>query len=340
MRDAAFFLLVDGITNGFAYAIVALSLVLVFTVTRVVNIAQGEYVMLGALTFADLLGGRFPGTLFLLIVGAACAIVADVRKASANRVECLRSIGGWLALSAAATAVVFAALLFRAPAVLMMPVVVVVVGALGAVVYRFTVRPNPDASTITLVIVSVGVGMVLQGCGLLLWGPEPQSVAPLVADGVQVGGVFIQYQSLVIVVASTMCMIGLYAFSRLTLFGKALQAAAMNRRGAQFCGIPVERVGAFSFALAASFSALGGMLLAPLISAQYEMGFMVGLKGFVGAAMGGLVDYPLALLGVLTVGGLESVSAYSASAFRDPIVFGLLIPILLWRNARTATRRH
>ena len=65
MIDTVLFLLVDGLTNGLVYALLALSLVLVFTVTRVVNIAQGEYVMLGALTLADLLQGRMPGTLYL-----------------------------------------------------------------------------------------------------------------------------------------------------------------------------------------------------------------------------------------------------------------------------------
>ena len=78
MIDTALFLLVDGLTNGLVYALLALSLVLVFTVTRVVNIAQGEYVMLGALTLADLLQGRMPGTLYLLIGGLA--LVRDPRR--------------------------------------------------------------------------------------------------------------------------------------------------------------------------------------------------------------------------------------------------------------------
>ena len=112
----------------------------------------------------------------------------------------------------------------------------------------------------------------------------------------------------------------------------------MNRLGAQLCGIPVARAGALSFLLAAGSSAVSGMLLAPLITANYEMGFIIGLKGFVGGALGGLVDYPLALVGVMLVGALESFSAYTASSFRDVIVFSLLIPVLLWRNARQSVR--
>ena len=75
------------------------------------------------------------------------------------------------------------------------------------------------------------------------------------------------------------------------------------------------------------------MLLAPLVTANYEMGFVVGLKGFVGAVMGGLVTYPLSLAGVFLVGVFESYSAFFSSAFRDAWVFALVIPILLWRNA-------
>jgi branched-chain amino acid transport system permease protein len=146
--------------------------------------------------------------------------------------------------------------------------------------------------------------------------------------------VFIPYQAIAIMVVALLSMAGLYLFSEYTLIGKALQASAMNRLGAQFCGIPVNLAGGLAFLLAAAFSALSGMLLAPLITANYEMGFMVGLKGFVGAAMGGLANYPLSLAGVMIVGGLESTSAYLASAYRDVLVFSLLIPILLWRNAR------
>src|ERR1700754_1192913 len=80
MTDTALFLLVDGLTNGLVYALLALSLVLVFTVTRVVNIAQGEYVMLGALTLADLLHGRVPGTVYLLTGGLALCVVLDAGR--------------------------------------------------------------------------------------------------------------------------------------------------------------------------------------------------------------------------------------------------------------------
>ncbi|MBR1125158.1 branched-chain amino acid ABC transporter permease [Bradyrhizobium lablabi] len=334
MIDTALFLLVDGLTNGLIYALLALSLVLVFTVTRVVNIAQGEYVMLGALTLADLLQGRMPGTLYLLIGGLALCILLDAGRWRRDWRGALLFATGLIAVAIAAALITRMALSLHFPVIAMMAVALLLVAPLGVLIYRFTVHPIPDASTIVFVIISVGVSMAVQGLGLLIWGASPYPVEPIAAGGLMAGPVFIPYQAIAIMVVALLSMGGLYLFSEHTLIGKALQASAMNRLGAQFCGIPVNLAGGLAFLLAAAFSALSGMLLAPLITANYEMGFMVGLKGFVGAAMGGLADYPLSLAGVMIVGGLESTSAYLASAYRDVLVFSLLIPILLWRNAR------
>lgn len=332
--DTALFLLVDGLTSGLVYALLALSLVLTFTVTRVVNIAQGEYVMLGALTLADLLQGRFPGTVYLLVGGLALCILLDAGRWRSDWKAALFFAVGMLLAAGIAVALAGGALAMKLPVIGMMLVALLLVAPIGVLIYRFTVHPIPNASTIVFVIISVGVSMSVQGLGLLIWGASPYPVDPVAAGGTLLGPVFVPYQSFVILAVVLTSMGGLYLFSEFTLIGKALQASAMNRLGAQFCGIPVDRAGALAFLLAAAFSATSGMLLAPLITANYEMGFMVGLKGFVGGAMGGLIDYPLALLGVTLVGGLETTSAYLASEYRDVLVFGLLIPILLWRNAR------
>jgi len=334
MTDTILFLLVDGLTNGLVYALLALSLVLVFTVTRVVNIAQGEYVMLGALTLADLLQGRMPGTLYLLVGGLALCVLLDAPRWRRDWRRALAFAGGLIVAAVAAVALTRGALALQLPVIGMMAVALVLVAPIGVLIYRFTVHPIPNATTIVFVIISVGVSMIVQGLGLLIWGANPYPVDPIASGGLMMGPVFIPYQSFAILIVALLSMGGLYLFSEFTLMGTALQASAMNRLGAQFCGIPVNMAGGLAFLLAAAFSAISGMLLAPLITANYEMGFMVGLKGFVGAAMGGLVDYPLSLVGVMIVGGLESTSAYLASAYRDVLVFSLLIPILLWRNAK------
>lgn len=332
--ETVLFLLVDGLVNGAIYAQVALSLVLIYTVTRVVNIAQGEYVMFGALTLASFMERQIPATLYLAVFGLALwgGVEAWQRRRRPARAALVFAI--FVLFAVALAGMTFYALRADSGLLISMLASVVLVAALGPAVYQFTVRPIAAGSTIVFVIVSVGIQMTMQGLGLLFWGAGSYPVAPITQGDFLLGPAIVSYQSLWIAGISIVMMASLYAFFEFTILGKALRAAAVNRRGAQICGIPVTLAGGLSFALAAAFSAVSGMLVAPMITANYEMGFNIGLKGFVGSALGGLVDYPLAIGGVLVVGALESYSAYSLSAYRDAIVFMLIIPILIWRNSR------
>lgn len=331
--ETLLFLLSDGITNGAIYGLVALSLIVVYTVTRVVNIAQGEYVALGALSFASTLQGVFPPLCAFVAAGLIGFMGIDAidRRISANaKVRLIAIRTAWLV---AIFGINVTAWMFPGSYWVAALASVITTASLGPIVYRLTVEPVPNASPIVLIIVSVGVYMVLHGLAVLIWGAEPRSVNPIMDGGLALGPVFLTYQSLWIFGLSVISMAILYFFSERTLMGQALQAVAVNRVGAQLCGIPVRWAGQLSFALASGVSAFSGLLLAPLVTANYDMGFLIGLKGFVGAALGGIVEYPTALLGVVLVGTIESFSAYQASVFRDVVVFLLVIPILLWRNA-------
>jgi len=99
-------------------------------------------------------------------------------------------------------------------------------------------------------------------------------------------------------------------------------------------GIPTEFAGRLSFFLCALIGALSGILIAPITTIYYDTGFNIGLKGFVGAIIGGLASYPVAALGALLVGLLESYSSFWASAYKEVIVFTLIIPVLLVRSLR------
>ena len=90
--------------------------------------------------------------------------------------------------------------------------------------------------------------------------------------------------------------------------------------------------GSLAFTLAAAIGALSGLLIGPVTTIVYDTGFLIGLKGFVAATLGGLVSYPLAAAGAILVGLLESYSSFWASAFKEVIVFALIIPVLLWRS--------
>lgn len=331
--ETVLFLLVDGITNGAVYGLVALSLIIVYTVTRVVNIAQGEYVTVGALSFAAMLNGVLPTFSLAVAAGISVLTLIDLFDRGFRRGSRLRIFATKLVWIASIVGFNALAWTYSGSYWLAALAAIVTTTSLGPLIYRLTVEPAVSASPIVLVIVSVGVYMVMHGLSVLFWGAQPLSIAP-VADGViMLGSVFVSYQSLWICALSLAAMLGLYLFSERTLTGQALQAAAINRTGAQLCGIPVRWAGQFSFALGAMFSALSGMLLAPLITANYDMGLPIGLKAFVAAALGGIVEYPTALIGVALVGTIESFAAFNASAFRDVIVFLLVIPILLWRNA-------
>ena len=340
MLDTILFLLADGVTNGAVYGLVALSLIVIYTVTRVVNIAQGEYVTLGALSFASALSGSF--NLLSALVGGGLAVfairdMADRHLGASARIRIAMTRGLWIA---AVLATAFAAGKLPGSYWLAVMASLVATASLGTLTYRLTVEPVTGASPIVLLIVSVGVYMVFHGAAVLIWGAEPRSVPPVVEGGVTLGPIFLTYQSLWICSSALLAMLGLYAFSERTLVGQALQATAVNRVGAQLCGIPVSVAGQLSFAIGAGFSALSGLLLAPLITANYDMGFPIGLKGFVAAALGGIAEYPTAVIGVLLVGLTESFSAFQVSAFRDVIVYLMVIPILLWRNAVRPPEAH
>ena len=148
----------------------------------------------------------------------------------------------------------------------------------------------------------------------------------------------VSVQSLLVVLTSALAIAALALFFGRTLFGKALRATAVNRLGARLSGISPDFAGALSFALAALMCAFCGVLIGPITTVYYDSGFIVSLKGFVGAIIGGLVSYPLAAAGALLVGLIESFSSFYASAFKEVIVFTLIIPVLLWRSL--TTRHH
>jgi len=142
-------------------------------------------------------------------------------------------------------------------------------------------------------------------------------------------------QTLWVIGASAVLIVVLYLFFERSLWGKALRATAINRNGARLMGISTTQAGKLSFVLAAGIGALSGILIAPITTVYYDTGFLIGLKGFVAAIVGGLASYPIAAAGAILVGLLESFSSFWASAFKEVIVFTLIIPVLLWRSLTT-----
>ena len=327
----------DGITNGAIYALLSLALVLVFAVTRVIFIPQGEFVAFGALTLASFQAGKTPGTLWLLIGAGLLVALVDItlalRSGMARKIP--RIIGWNLVYPAAAAAVVFLLKPNELPLLAQIVLVLALVVPLGPMLYRLAFQPLAEASVLVLLIVSVAVHLALVGLGLLFFGAEG-SRTPAFSDArFDWGVVTVTGQTLWVVGASLLLIVVLAVFFERTIYGKALRATAMNRTGARLMGISTLMAGKLSFLLAALIGAFSGVLIAPITTVYYDTGFLIGLKGFVGAIVGGLASYPIAAAGAILVGLLESFSSFWASAFKEVIVFTLIIPVLVWRSLTT-----
>lgn len=332
----ALLLVQDGVTNGAIYALMALALVLVFAVTRVIFIPLGEFVAYGALTLASLQAGQRPGTWSLLVALAALAAVLD--GAAAVRARQLRRVPAILARHAAwplATGLALWVVQGRNPPLgLHVLLTLAILVPLGPLLYRLVFQRAAEASVLLLLILAVALHFVLLGLGLAFFGAEGTRT-PAFTDGVlALGGVVAPWQDVWILGITAALIAALAGFFHRTLAGKALRATAMHRTGARLMGIRPERAGRVSFACAAGIGALCGVLVAPVTTIYYDTGFLVGLKGFVGAIVGALASYPVAALGALLVGLVEAFSSFYASAYKEVIVFTLIIPVLLWRSLR------
>ncbi len=332
-------LMLDGATNGAIYALMGLAIVLVFAVTRVIFIPQGEFVAYGALTLAMLQLGRMPGTAWLLLAMALLAAVLDLVQGLRARhgVALLaRNAARTLALPLAVTALAWWAAPRQLNLVFQSLLTLAIVTPIGPLVYRLAYRSLADATVLVLLIVSVGVHFALTGFGLVAFGAEGFRNPSFWDARFAAGALTLSGQTLIIFLVSIALILGLKLFFDRTLRGKALRATAVNRLGARLMGISAASAGAQSFALAAFIGALSGLLIGPTTTLSYDSGFLIGLKGFVAAIFGGLASYPATALGALFVGLIESFSSFWASAFKEVIVFTLILPVLLWRSFQHA----
>jgi branched-chain amino acid transport system permease protein len=332
-------LLLDGVTNGAVYALLGLATVLVFTVTRVIFIPQGEFVAYGALTLAILQTGKIPGTVWLLLILAGVAAVMDAadewrRHGSAGTT--LKAGLRTLAFPVLAAAVTALAAPRQLPLTVQALLSVAIVTAYGPLVYRVAYQSLADASSLVLLIVSVGVHFAMTGLGLLFFGAEGYRNPAFWDLRLSLGPITLSGQAIIIAVASVALIAMLWLFFERTLRGKSLRATAVNRLGARLMGISSQSAGQMTFAMAALIGALSGLLIGPTTTVFYDSGFLIGLKGFVAAVVAGLASYPGALLGALFVGVIESFGSFWASAFKEVIVFTLILPVLLVRSLTSA----
>jgi branched-chain amino acid transport system permease protein len=330
-------LALDGVTNGAVYALLALATVLLFAVTRVIFIPQGEFVAFGALTLATLQLGQVPGTVWFLLVLAGLAALTEAGegwRAKRPPARIAKEVLTTLAYPVAISLFAIWAAPRQLPLLVQAALTLALVTPFGGLIYRLAYESLADASVLVLLIVSVGVHFALTGLGLYFFGAEGYRNPSFWDERFSLGPLSLTGQTLIVFAVSIALIVMLWLFFERTLWGKALRATAVNRLGARLMGISSTSAGRLSFTMAAFIGALSGLLIGPTTTVFYDSGFLIGLKGFVAAVFAGLSSYPLALVGALGVGLLESFGSFWASAFKEVIVFSAILPVLLWRSLR------
>lgn len=327
----------DGVTNGAIYALLALSIVLVFTVTRVLLVPQGEFVTFGAMTMATLQAGQPVRLAWLLLALALLRLVWRLWSLRPGlRADPQPPLSAW-DLAGPVYALAIGAIAYRLPGqgwpmALQVLFTLAIVVPMGPWLYDLCFRPIAAAHGLVLLIVSIALHVVLVGLALWMFGAEGARTQPFSEDGLDLGLLNVNAQSLWVLATTLVLMVGLFVFFERTLRGKALRATAVSRLGAQLMGISPTAAGRTCFALAAFIGGLSGTLIAPLTTLYYDSGFLISLKGFVGAVVGGLISFPVGALGALSVGLVEAYSTFWASSYKEVIVFTLILPFLLWRS--------
>jgi branched-chain amino acid transport system permease protein len=270
---------VAGLSSGAIYALVAMGFVAVFSVSGVINLAQGEFAAIGGLVA---LGGTDAG--------------------------------------------------LPLPVALLVGLLVVVVVAV--LMQRLAIAPVRRMTTLTSIILTLGVSTALKAVLLLVYGPQARGLAPLPGADLLVGGVSVRAQELWILAVTAVVAVAVSLFYDRTLLGKALRACAEQPVAARLVGISPKVAATVAFGLAGFLGATAGVLASPIQLTAWDSGLLLGLKGFVAATLGGLVSVRGAVSGGLVLGVLESlVAGYVDSGYRDAVAFVLLIVVLVARPA-------
>jgi branched-chain amino acid transport system permease protein len=270
--------LITGLTVGSIYALLAVGFVTIYNVTGILNLAQGEFAMIGALSCITLVNLGLP------ILGA-------------------------------------------------IPVAILITSIIGFAIEKLIISPARKATPIILIVITLGLSIFLKGVGLIIWGTSPKTLPPLFEmDSIQFMGVVINSQTIWIFAVLFVLLILLYLFFEKTFIGSALRASEKNPRAAKLMGINTNTMSSLAFTLAAGLGAVAGVMIAPLTDATYEMGFFIGIKGFVAMVIGGMHSISGAVLGGLLLGIIEAFAGgYVSTFYSEALAFGFLLLVLFVR---------
>lgn len=209
---------------------------------------------------------------------------------------------------------------------------VVCMAILGMIMERAVVRPILGYPQFSIVMATIGLGMVLRALAGMFWGTDDLRIETPFSKGVvHMGPLVISADSLSIIVATALLCVILYAFFRFTRMGVGMQAVSQNMLAAYYMGIPVKKMFAAIWAISAMVATTAGILLAPITFIHANLGFL-GLKAFPAAVLGGFTSIPGALAGGVIIGVVETLSGfYLPEGFKDIAAYIVLLAVLLLR---------
>ena len=209
---------------------------------------------------------------------------------------------------------------------------VLMVAVVGLLLEKLAIEPAGDADVVSLIIITIGASIFLQGVAQVVFGKGQRALAPFTGDApIVIAGASLLPQSLWMIGTGAVIVLVLAWFFGRTRLGKAMLATAHNRLAARLVGINTRHVLALSFVISAALGAIAGVVSAPITLTSYDVGIMVGLKGFVAATLGGLGSGVGAVVGGLILGLMEALAAgYISSAYKDAVPFALIILILFF----------
>ena len=331
--------LINGISQGSAYALIALGYTMVYGVLRLINFAHGDIYMLGAFMGFYLANsaavqatvGTSPAAGIVVMLGsmAICAVAGILLERFAYRPARTASpytLAFWLAILGMSIGRMASG---STTGLLVGGAVGAAVGVLGE---RAGLRPTTTSSRLSLLITAIGVSLFLENGGQLAFGADPKFFPEIIPSAVwELGPLRIDSQRVAVLSVALVLMAGLTLIVNFTRTGKAMRAVSFNVDAAKLMGINTDRIISFTFALGSALAAAGGImvsLLYPRIDPL--MGIMPGLKAFVAAVLGGIGSIPGAMIGGLIIGMAEVMAVgYGQSTYRDAIAFVILVLILL-----------
>jgi branched-chain amino acid transport system permease protein len=205
----------------------------------------------------------------------------------------------------------------------------VILGLIGMLIERVIYRPLQDKPHINSFISAIGALIILETSVIVLWGPQGRRIPNPYPDIVELLGITMSYQRLLVIVAAIAMIVLLQIFIKKTTPGTTIEAVAQNREGAMLVGINVNWVSSLTFAISTATAAAAASLVAPIFMISPTMGALLGMKAFVIVILGGLGSIPGAILGGYILGILEAIGGgYLSAAYKDVYAFGALILIL------------